>query len=322
MDIKKYSSELLSKMYRYMHLVRSFEEHLQWLFSKGMVYGTAHFGIGEEATCVGTVFALKEQDYLFGNHRGHGQAIAKEVDIDAMMCEILAKANGCCKGKGGSLHIADPSHNYFSCDGILGANPVICGGTALAIKKRGETDRIACVMLGDGAANEGAFYEAMNLAAVWNLPVLFIVVNNTYGMSTPLHKVMKDTDISKRAIPFAMPSRSIDGNNVLEVYETIQEAREYVRKNGPMLVVENTYRTCGHSKSDGNLYRSKEEIAAWKEKCPIKALAEKMIEAGIATAEELAQIEKEAKERIDRAEEFALASPEPRVEDIFEDVYA
>lgn len=317
------SRELLLKMWENMNLARNFEEHVQWLFSKGLVHGTTHLGIGEEATAAGTIAALKPQDYVFGTHRGHSQAICKGISLNNMMAEILAREAGVCKGKGGSMHIADPDIHYFGADGILGASAVMCNGTALAIKKRGEKDRISLVFFGDGTSNEGATWEAMNLAAVWQLPTLFVCVNNTYGMSTPIAQAMKDTDISKRAYPFDMPARSIDSNNVLEVYQTIKEAREYVASGkGPMLVVENTYRISGHSKSDGNLYRTKEEIESWKQKCPIKAFRKYLVENGIASEQELDNIAQAAAAAIDAAEEYAKGSPEPSVDDLLNDVYA
>lgn len=320
---KTMSKELLLKLWKNMNLARCFEEHVQWLFSRGLVHGTTHLGIGEEATAAGTIAALKEQDYVFGTHRGHSQAIAKGIDINRMMAEILARETGVCKGKGGSMHIADPDIHYFGADGILGASAVMCNGTALAIQKRKEKDRISVVFFGDGTSNEGATWEAMNLAAVWNLPVLFVCVNNTYGMSTPIVDAMKDTDIAKRAYPFAMPARSINGNDVLEVYNTVKEAREYVVSgNGPMLVVENTYRISGHSKSDGNLYRTKEEIESWKKKCPIKAFRTYLTEHGLFSGEELDAVAQWAADTIDRAEEYAKNSPEPSVDDLLSDVYA
>ena len=315
--------ELMLKMYRNMNLGRRFEEHVQWLFSRGLVHGTTHLGIGEEATAAGSIAALKPRDYVFGTHRGHSQAIAKGIEVRLMMAEILARETGVCKGKGGSMHIADPDIFYFGADGILGASAVMCNGTALAIKKRKEPDRISTVFFGDGTSNEGATWEAMNLASVWNLPTLFICINNTYGMSTPIKDVMKDTDISKRAYPFAMPAVTVDGNQVLEVYQAVRKAREYVAAgNGPMLVVENTYRISGHSKSDGNLYRTKEEIESWKLKDPIVAFRKLMLANGTATAEELDEIEQYAIRAIDEAEEFAKSSPEPKVEDLLNDVYA
>ncbi len=319
---KQYKKELLKEMWQKMNLAREFENRVQWLFSMGLVHGTTHLGVGEEATAVGSILALKARDYVFGTHRGHSQAIAKGIDIDHMMAEILAKATGVCKGKGGSMHIADPDIHYFGADGVLGTSAVMCCGTALAIRKKKEEDRISVVFFGDGSSNEGAVFEAFNLASVWNLPVLFVCVNNTYGMSTPIAKVMKDTDIAKRAIPFGMPGESIDGNDVLAVYDTIQKAREYVLKEGPMLVVENTYRISGHSKSDGNLYRTKEEINAWKEKCPIKQFRSYLTSHEIFGEEELDEMVRQAKETLDHAVEFAKSSPEPDVNDIYEDVYA
>lgn len=319
---KQYSKELLSDMWTKMNLAREFENRVQWLFSMGLVHGTTHLGVGEEATAAGSILALEPQDYVFGTHRGHSQAIAKGINLDHMMAEILAKATGVCKGKGGSMHIADPDIHYFGADGVLGTSAVMCCGTALAIQKKKEKNRISVVFFGDGSSNEGAVFEAMNLAAVWNLPVLFVCVNNMYGMSTPIARVMKDTDISKRAVPFGMPSLSIDGNDVLTVYDTISEARKQVLEQGPMLVVENTYRISGHSKSDGNLYRTKEEINAWKEKCPIRLFKQYLTENSLIGEAELELLVKEAKEAIDHAVEYAKNSPEPPVEDIYEDVYA
>lgn len=318
----EHSKELYEQMWLKMNLSREFEEEVQWLFSKGLVHGTTHLGVGEEATAVGSILALKAQDYVFGTHRGHNQAITKGVNINHMMAEILARATGVCKGKGGSMHIADPDIHYFGADGVLGTSAVMCCGAGISIKKKKEEDRIAAVFFGDGSSNEGAVFEAFNLASIWNLPVLFVCVNNTYGMSTPIAKVMKDTDISKRAIPFGMPSKSINGNNVVEVYDTIKEAREYVLNKGPMLVVENTYRISGHSKSDGNLYRTKEEINAWKEKCPIKYFRKFLIDNKIFTDEELDKIAENAKAQIQEDVEYAKNSPEPSVDDIYEDVYA
>ena len=318
----KYSKKLLQDMWMKMNQGRAFEEEVQWLFSKGMVHGTTHLGIGEEATGVGSILALKPDDYVFGTHRGHVQAVAKGLDLNAMMAEILSRATGVCKGKGGSMHIADTDKHYFGADGVLGTSAVMATGAALSIKKKKEKDRIAVVFFGDGSSNEGAVFEAFNLASVWGLPVLFICTNNTYGMSTPIAKVMKDTDIAKRAIPFAMPSETIDGNDILLVYDTVKKARSYVLKNGPMLIVENTYRISGHSKSDGNLYRTKEEINAWKEKCPIKRFREYLIENKVYTEEQLDVLTEQAKQDIADAVEYAKASPEPLVENVYEDVFA
>ena len=276
----------------------------------------------EEAVAAGACVALREDDYIGSTHRGHGHLVARGADLDRMMAEILGKKTGYSKGKGGSMHIASPDINYFATSGILGASSVIANGAALTIKKRNERDRITAVFYGDGASNEGACFEALNLAALWKLPILFVCINNTYGMSTPIAKAMHDTDLSKRAYPFGIPSKTVDGNHVLEVYDAVSEAREYVLENGPMMVVENTYRISGHSKSDGNLYRSKEEINAWKEKCPIKAFRSYLAERRLFTEEELDAAVKEAAAVIDHAVEYGKASKNPSVDDVFDDVYA
>ena len=319
----KYTKELAEHFYETMCTIRKFEESVKHDFLNGEIPGFVHLYIGEEAIATGVCSALRKDDMIESTHRGHGHCVAKGADVNRMMAEIFGKKTGLCQGRGGSMHIADPDIHYFGADGILGASAVMCNGTALAIKKRGEKDRISLVFFGDGTSNEGATWEAMNLAAVWQLPTLFVCVNNTYGMSTPIAQAMKDTDISKRAYPFDMPARSIDGNNVLEVYQTIKEAREYVASGkGPMLVVENTYRISGHSKSDGNLYRTKEEIESWKQKCPIKAFRKYLVENGIASEQELDNIAQAAAAAIDAAEEYAKGSPEPSVDDLLNDVYA
>ncbi len=317
----QYDREFLKKLLSTMYLGRKFEERVQWLFSQGLVHGTTHLAIGEEATAVGTISALKEQDYVFGTHRGHVQALAKGLDVKAVMAEILAKDTGVCRGIGGSMHIADPDRFYYGADGILGASAVMAGGAALAVQKRGERDRVVVVFFGDGTSNEGATFEAFNLASVWSLPILFVCVNNTYGMSTHISKVMKDTDISKRAIPFGMPGKNVDGNDVLAVYEAVCQARQYVLNNGPMLLVLNTYRTCGHSKSDGNLYRTKEEIAAWKEKCPIKLFREKLTAHGFLDSE-MDEIASATEAQVNDAVVFAKESCEPSMEHLLGNVFA
>ncbi len=317
-----YSKEFLLGLLEKMYLGRKFEERVQWLFSKGMVHGTTHLGIGEEATAAGSISALKPQDYVFGTHRGHSQALAKGLDVNEVMAEILAKDTGVCHGLGGSMHIADPEKYYFGADGVLGASAVMSTGVALKIKKKKEEDRIAVVFFGDGTANEGATFEALNLAAVWNLPLLFICVNNQYGMSTHISKVMKDTDIAKRAEPFAIPSSTVNGNDVLDVYNAVSSARDYVLKSGPMLIVLNTYRISGHSKSDGNLYRTKEEIEYWKERCPIKAFRGYLSSETDIFVEEMDEVEKKTQGVIDAAVAFAEQSPEPSMDRVYNDVFA
>lgn len=319
---EKYTKEQLMEFYRTMVRIRTFEEKAAECFTKGMLAGNIHLSIGQEAAEAGAFAAIEPKDYFTSTHRGHGHAIARGADPKRAMAELFGKKTGYCKGKGGSMHIASPDINYFATSGILGASSVIANGAALTIKKRNERDRITAVFYGDGASNEGACFEALNLAALWKLPILFVCINNTYGMSTPIAKAMHDTDLSKRAYPFGIPSKTVDGNHVLEVYDAVSEAREYVLENGPMMVVENTYRISGHSKSDGNLYRSKEEINAWKEKCPIKAFRSYLAERRLFTEEELDAAVKEAAAVIDHAVEYGKASKNPSVDDVFDDVYA
>lgn len=316
------SKEQMKDMYVKMRRIRDFESTAARLFAEGKIPGFVHLYLGEEAIAPAVCECLRDDDFITSTHRGHGHIIAKGGDLNLMMAELFGRETGYCKGKGGSMHIASPDINYFATSGILGASSVIANGAALTIKKRNERDRITAVFYGDGASNEGACFEALNLAALWKLPILFVCINNTYGMSTPIAKAMHDTDLSKRAYPFGIPSKTVDGNHVLEVYDAVSEAREYVLENGPMMVVENTYRISGHSKSDGNLYRSKEEINAWKEKCPIKAFRSYLAERRLFTEEELDAAVKEAAAVIDHAVEYGKASKNPSVDDVFDDVYA
>ena len=318
---KKYDKAFLGDMYKKMQSARKFEERVQWLFAQGMVHGTTHLGIGEEATAVGTIMALGANDYVFGTHRGHNQGLTKGLDVNEMMAEILARKTGCCGGVGGSMHIADPTKRYFGADGVLGASAVMANGVALAIKKQGIKDEIVNLFFGDGTFNQGGTLEALNLAGIWKLPTLFVCVNNTYGMSTHISRVTAETDLAKRGPAFGVPSINVDGNDVLAVYEAVKKAREHVLTEGPMLIVENTYRISGHSKSDGNLYRTKEEIESWKQKCPIKRFAKYLTENGYFTEEELQKIADEAQAEIDAATEFAKASPEPDMAAALDSVY-
>lgn len=318
---KTYDKAFLGDMYKKMQSARKFEERVQWLFAQGMVHGTTHLGIGEEATAVGTIMALGENDYVFGTHRGHNQGLTKGLDVNEMMAEILARKTGCCGGVGGSMHIADPTKRYFGADGVLGASAVMANGVALAIKKEGRKDEIVNLFFGDGTFNQGGTLEALNLAGIWKLPTLFVCVNNTYGMSTHISRVTAETDLAKRGPAFGVPSINVDGNDVLAVYEAVKKARKHVLTEGPMLIVENTYRISGHSKSDGNLYRTKEEIESWKQKCPIKRFAKYLTENGYFTEEELQKIADEAQAEIDAATEFAKASPEPDMAAALDSVY-
>lgn len=315
------SKEKQLDMYLKMIQTRKFEEKAARLFVEGKVHGTAHFCIGEEATGIGVCSALEKEDYILQTHRGHNQGIGKNMDINKMMAEFLGKQTGYCKGKGGCMHIADFSVGSLGANGIVGGGIPLAVGAALSQKYKKE-DNITVGFFGDGASNQGTFHEALNMASVWKLPVLFVCTNNLYGMSTPLNKAMNIEDISVRAKSYGIKGLAIDGNDILKVYEETLKAKEYVKENGPMLLVLNTYRWMGHSKSDPQAYRTKEEVNEWKTKCPIKSFGEYLVSQGIAGQEELDALDLQAEQDIKNAVEYAEKSPEPKIEDIFEDVYA
>ena len=318
-----YDKQFLEDLMVRMMTVNKFEEVAFWLFGQGLVHGTMHLSIGEEATGVGTTAALKKDDYMLATHRGHGQALGKGVDINHMMAEILGRATGTNHGKGGSMHICDFDNGILGANGIVGANGPIALGAALTIKMKKIQDRVCAAFFGDGASNEGAILESMNLAAAWDLPLLFILTNNTYGMSTPIEHIVRNTDLRQRADAFGMRSFECDGNDVLAVYEAVKKARELaVDGKGPVLVVEHTYRTSGHSKSDGNLYRTKEEIQWWKDHSPIIRFREYLLSNGIFTEKEIDEMQAKADLAVNNSVEFAKAQPQPVVEDLEADVYA
>ena len=316
--------EFLEKVMRHLMLARKFEEKVFDLFGQGKVHGTTHLGVGEEGTAVGTVFALEPQDYALVSHRGHGQVLAKGSSPRDMMAEILAREPGVNRGRGGSMHLSDIRYNTLGMDGVLGqACPIACG-IGLSFKMRGEKGRVATVFFGDGSMNQGAVHEAFNLAATWQLPVLFVCTNNTYGMSTPLSKVVNDMDLTKRGYPYGIKTYEVDGNDVLATYLTVKEAREYiVSEQKPAFVVEHTYRTSGHSKSDGNQYRTKEEIAEWKANNPVVRFTSVMLENGF-SREEVDAIDEETTRTIEDAVEYAEACPNPTAtpEELEREVYA
>jgi pyruvate dehydrogenase E1 component alpha subunit len=314
---KKVHKELHYKMLQ----TREFEQTAAKLFIQGKVHGTAHFCIGEEATGVGVCSALEKEDYITQTHRGHNQGIGKNMELKRMMAEFLGKETGYCKGKGGCMHIADFSVGSLGANGVVAGGIPIATGAALSQKYRGD-DNITVCFFGDGAANEGAFHESLNLASVWDLPVLFVCTNNLYGMSTHVSKSMNIEDISIRAASYGIKGLALDGNDVVNIYEETKKAKEYVKKNGPMLMVLNTYRWMGHSKSDAQLYRTKEEVNEWKERCPIKRHRDYLLEQKIFTEKELDEMQQQAAADVREAVEFAENSPEPKIENIFDDVYA
>jgi pyruvate dehydrogenase E1 component alpha subunit len=311
---KEKAKQLLYKMI----LTRTFEENALEMFSMGKVHGTMHVSIGQEGIAAGAGPALTEGDYLLNTHRGHGHFLMWGGDLNRMMSEFLGKENGYCRGRGGSMHIADVESNNLGAQGIVAGNLPISVGVGLSIKMR-KTDQVVLTLFGDGAANEGAFHESLNMAAIWNLPIIYLCENNQYAMSMAFEKAFRVEQISDRAKAYGIKGLTIDGNDVVAVYKAVQEAAKRARTgNGPTLIEAITYRYQGHSKSDRQLYRTRDEVKQWKQKDPIQRFA-KLI--GI-KEKEMEQIEKKAEEEIAAAVEFAENSPEPEISTILEGIYA
>ncbi len=302
-----------------MLLIRSFEENAEEMYALGKVHGTMHLSIGQEAVAVGTASALRARhDYLLNVHRGHGHFLAWGGDLNRMMAEFMGRETGYCRGRGGSMHIADVEVNNLGAQGIVAGNMPISIGVGLSIKAR-QTDQVALCIFGDGAANEGAFHESLNMASIWKLPVIYLCENNLYAMSMPIKKAINIEHISQRAASYGIPGITIDGNDVVQVYETMKSAAEFARTGkGPYFVEVETYRWKGHSKSDKQAYRTRDEVKEWMAKDPILRFA-KLAELN---NDELEKHRAIVKEKIKKAVEFAEASPEPKLEDILEGVYA
>ena len=311
----------LLAMYRTMLTIRRFEERCNYLFMQGRIPSTLHLYIGQEAVATGVCANLKQTDYVLSTHRPHGHAIAKGVAPRDIMAELFAKATGCCKGKGGSMHVGDIRVGMPPAIAIVGANAPIAAGMALA-QKRLKNGGVTVAFFGDGAANEGAVHEAMNMAAIWDLPVIFVCENNLYAASTPFKIAFKIANVADRAPAYGMPGVIVDGNDVEAVYQAAGEAIARARNgDGPTLLECKTYRLCGHSRSDPLTYRSKEEEALWREKEPIGRLADRLKERGLATDETLQQIEQEVIALIDEAVAYAESSPDPEPTDTLKHVF-
>lgn len=319
----KIPKEKLLHMHRLMLDIRNFDNKVNQMVKKGQVPGMTHFSVGEEAANVGAIAAIGQQDFITSNHRGHGQSIAMEIDLNGMMAEIMGKATGTCKGKGGSMHIADLDNGNLGANGIVGGGMGMAIGAALTQKMK-NTGKIVLCCFGDGACNEGTFHETLNLASIWKLPVIFYSINNFYGISTPIKNVINVDYNYQRASAYGIPGHFIeDGNDVVAVYEKMQEAVEYVRNgNGPVLVESVTYRWFGHSTSDPGKYRTKEEVDSWKKKDPILKFRSYLVDNNLATAQELDELDVLSKTAVEDAVKFALNSPEPSYESAFEDVFA
>ena len=309
----------LLQMYRNMLRIRRFEERLAEESARGNIPGLLHLYVGEEAVAVGACSALRKEDYITSTHRGHGHCIAKGGDLRKMMAELFAKETGYCKGRGGSMHIAAPDIGIVGCSGIAGAGIPIAAGVGLSSKLR-KTDQVCVSFFGDGASNTGAFHEGMNLASLWELPVVYVLENNLYAISTPAVRSSKLKNISDRAAAYGMRSAVADGMDVRSVYQAVSEAVERARKGqGPTLVECKTYRFRGHHEGDpkkGEMYRTKQEMDEWEKRDPIIRLGDKMIKDRKATHAELDAINQETMKEIDDAVAFAKESPSPKPDDV------
>lgn len=298
--------------------IRAFEEMAEELFALGKVHGTMHLSIGQEATAAGMSAALNPDDYLLNHHRGHGHCLSWGSDVNRMMAEFMGKETGYCRGRGGSMHIANVEANNLGANGIVAGGIPIAVGVGLSIKMR-KTDQVVIVIFGDGATNEGAFHESLNMASIWNLPVIYLCENNQYAMSMSVKRAFNIERISSRAASYGIPGVTIDGNDVTAVYDAVKHAAIRARAGeGPTLIEALTYRWRGHSKSDRQAYRTRAEVKEWQKKDPIRRLAEW---AGVDEAE-LEALKKDAREKIEAAVAFAEASPEPDISAIMEGVYA
>lgn len=316
--------DILIKMYETMLKIRRFEERVGDLVTIGEIKTPCHLYIGEEAVATGVCFALGKEDYIFGTHRSHGHYLAKGGNLGELMAEIFCKKTGCSKGKGGSMHIIAPEVELLGTPPIVGASIPMAVGAALSSALKGE-NKVAVSFFGDGATNEGVFYESLNFASLKKLPVIFVCENNFYSTHLPISKCLADTNIAKKAECFGLPGIQIDGNNVAEVYETARRAVERARKGeGPTLIECLTYRWRGHVGPSDDLdkgLRTKEELDSWMAKCPIKRLEELLTKEGFLSEEEKNQISQNIEKEIEEAVRFAKESPYPEKEELNRGVF-
>lgn len=313
---------MLVGMYRNMCRIRRFEEKVSELFAAGRIPGFVHVYIGEEAVAVGACSALRKDDYITSTHRGHGHCIAKGGDLKYMMAELFGKDTGYCKGKGGSMHIADVDLGILGANGIVAAGIPIAVGAGLSAKLRG-TDQVAVSFFGDGASNRSTFHEGINLAAIWKLPVIFLCENNLYAQTTPAWAETSVENIADRAVGYSIPGKITDGNDVMAVYSTVAEAVKQAREgDGPTLIECKTYRWRGHFEGDPQKYRNREEVKEWMKRDPIKRLGIQLTKQDILTKEGLREIDDAVMQEVEEAVTFAESSLYPKPEEALEDVYS
>ena len=314
--------DFLLRLHERMVLIRQFEEGVKFLFLEGIMPGTIHQCQGQEATAVGVCSALRQNDFITSTFRSHGHALAKGLTMQELLNELFGAKTGCCKGKGGSMHVGDMSKGMIPAIAIVGGGIPVAAGMALAFKMQ-KTDRVAVSFFGDGAVAEGAFHEGVNMAAIWNLPVVFACENNLYGASTHISKVMRDTNIARRAANYGIRGQQVDGNDVLAVYEAAQAAVDQCRAGeGPVLLELLTYRRTGHSRRDPAHYQPKDEREAWFAKDPIDRFATVLKSQGITDDAGLDAIKDNILRQFNEAVEIAKHEPQPTLTDLTTDVFA
>ena len=310
--------QLAKKFYTSMYRIRRFEEEVFEFYKRGLMPGLAHLYLGEEAIATGACAAVGPDDYIGSTHRGHGHLVARGADMNRMMAEILGKATGYSKGKGGSMHIIAMDKGILGANGIVGGEIPIATGAAYAAKYR-KTDQVVLCFLGDSASNQGTFHESINMAAAWDLPIVYIIENNYFGISVDIRRVTKEHDLAKRAVGYGIEGVTIDGNDVFKVYEAVEAAVKRARKGeGPTIVECKTYRWQGHHVGDPATYRQPEELEEWKLREPILQLEQQ----GILSEEEIAQIKDQINEEVREACKFAEDSPYADVSEAYTDVFS
>jgi pyruvate dehydrogenase E1 component alpha subunit len=311
-----------AKYLKQMWQIRLFEDKIMDLLARNIAEGGSHLYAGEEAVAVGACAAINPDDYIVSTHRGHGHCVAKGGKLDELLAEILGKVTGCCRGKGGSLHLADVSTGNLGANGIVGGGLGIATGAGLTVKMK-KTGQVVICFLGDGAVNQGLFHECLNMASFWKLPVIYVCENNLYAMSVSVKRSHASQDLTKRALAYDMPSEKCDGQDVLAVKELVSKYVDHAREGkGPSFLVCETYRYYGHSRSDPRVYRTKEEEKFWAGRDPITLFAKKCVEQKFLSQDECDKIEAEVREEIEHAEKFAIASADPDPSELYKDLYS
>ena len=318
---EKYSKEFLLGLYRKMVLIRQFEDRVKYLFLEGIMPGTIHQCQGQEATAVGVCAALNSDDYITSTHRPHGHALAKGLTPEEMLIELFGGSTGCCKGKGGSMHTGNMDKGMVPAIAIVGGSFPLAAGMGLALKMQKRPQVVAC-FFGDGASSEGSFHEGVNLAAIWDLPVIFVCENNLYGASTRINKVTRLDNVAGKAAAYGIRAETVYGNDVLAVYDaTGQAAQECRSGKGPVLLELMTYRISGHSRRDPGHYQPKEEKEQWRKQDPIELFGRALLKRGDIEEKDFGQIRAKVEQQLNDAIEKARQAPKPTIDDLTTDVF-